>query len=380
MKAVFFLFFCITFLLAQPPWETAITNYIATLEATKWRVSGMTSGQTALRSAWLITALLACAIAAGGVTLVWLVGVVTANESIRRVAKAEGAQTLATLLLVGILFVYDVGGVIFIEAMMNATELFIYRAAYGEAQATGANIYGGPYTPAYLFLKAMAECAENEYMKLYEESKSIQSPANMRMEVTGGTFKIDVGGIVALFLWPGIFHYEYLASEFAWLAFLVYLQINLLRFIETAGLVLFLPVGIALRAFPPTRGAGAVLIAISIGFYFVYPTVYALLALAAPEKIGECAARPKARVTVVQRRCPLGNAVVAQAVQEAVGPKTPEAEKKFSESFKSSGDLRYAVVGYFVISLGATFIFIRSISGILGADISEIGRSMMRLL
>jgi len=35
---------------------------------------------------------------------------------------------------------------------------------------------------------------------------------------------------------------------------------------------------------------------------------------------------------------------------------------------------------YMIISLGAAFLFIRSISPLLGADISEIGRSMFKML
>jgi hypothetical protein len=45
-----------------------------------------------------------------------------------------------------------------------------------------------------------------------------------------------------------------------------------------------------------------------------------------------------------------------------------------------AGQLRYLAYMYLLISLGTTFIFIRSISGMLGADISEMGRSMMKLV
>lgn len=50
-----------------------------------------------------------------------------------------------------------------------------------------------------------------------------------------------------------------------------FVHVWMLCFIKTKMLALFLPVGLFLRAFRPTVRAGDVLIAIVIGFYFVYP-------------------------------------------------------------------------------------------------------------
>lgn len=56
-----------------------------------------------------------------------------------------------------------------------------------------------------------------------------------------------------------------------------YVMVHSLNFIKFyAGF--FFSIGVALRAFPPTRGAGAYVMAISFGLYFVFPLSYILIA------------------------------------------------------------------------------------------------------
>jgi len=50
----------------------------------------------------------------------------------------------------------------------------------------------------------------------------------------------------------------------------------LANYVEYWFLPLFLPIGIILRAIPFTRGAGGLIIALVIGFYFIFPMVYML--------------------------------------------------------------------------------------------------------
>lgn len=51
-------------------------------------------------------------------------------------------------------------------------------------------------------------------------------------------------------------------------------QIFLLSYIQANMLPLFLPLGLVLRSFPPTRGMGALFMSLAIGFYFVFPFVF----------------------------------------------------------------------------------------------------------
>jgi len=59
--------------------------------------------------------------------------------------------------------------------------------------------------------------------------------------------------------------------------YIYYLLIHIFSFVKYyAGF--FFSIGVALRAFPPTRGAGAYLMAVSFGLYFVFPLAYILMA------------------------------------------------------------------------------------------------------
>jgi hypothetical protein len=70
------------------------------------------------------------------------------------------------------------------------------------------------------------------------------------------------------------------------ITFLLYtasVQKHLLFFAQQVALAIFLPLGIVLRTFPLTRGAGNLFIALSIGAYFIFPLSYSMvMILAAP--------------------------------------------------------------------------------------------------
>ncbi len=57
-------------------------------------------------------------------------------------------------------------------------------------------------------------------------------------------------------------------------------QITLLNIIDAVMVPFFLPAGLVLRFFPPTREAGAFLIALSFGFQIVFPTAYVINGMA----------------------------------------------------------------------------------------------------
>jgi hypothetical protein len=63
----------------------------------------------------------------------------------------------------------------------------------------------------------------------------------------------------------------------------VSVQIGLLYFADATMQYFFLPAGLVLRFFPPTRDAGAFLIALAFGFQIVFPTLYMVNKLAYDE-------------------------------------------------------------------------------------------------
>jgi len=65
--------------------------------------------------------------------------------------------------------------------------------------------------------------------------------------------------------------------------FIYYLFIHVMRFMKATALTVFIPLGIILRQFPPTRGSGAFVLAFAIGFYLVFPFAYILVTNVVPQ-------------------------------------------------------------------------------------------------
>jgi hypothetical protein len=66
-------------------------------------------------------------------------------------------------------------------------------------------------------------------------------------------------------------------SSLTFFDFIYYFLIHTLNFIKNfAGF--FFSVGVVLRSLPPTRGAGAYIMALSFGLYFIFPLSYLMIA------------------------------------------------------------------------------------------------------
>ena len=65
-------------------------------------------------------------------------------------------------------------------------------------------------------------------------------------------------------------------NTFMFIYLMYFVSLKLLLFFKYIYPI-FIMIGVPLRAFEPTRSAGAYLIAVGLGFYFVYPAIYLLL-------------------------------------------------------------------------------------------------------
>ncbi|MCD6227520.1 hypothetical protein J7J90_03440 [Candidatus Micrarchaeota archaeon] len=66
---------------------------------------------------------------------------------------------------------------------------------------------------------------------------------------------------------------HYVGTKVLGLLIPLHAEFVLMRYIAQNMLAVFLPLGIVLRCFPPTRGPAGLLIAMSIGLYFVFPAL-----------------------------------------------------------------------------------------------------------
>ncbi|MEW5996198.1 MAG: hypothetical protein AB1657_01230 [Candidatus Micrarchaeota archaeon] len=159
-------------------------------------------------------------------------------------------------------------------------------------------------------------------------------------------------------------------------AFLFLVFLHILKFISAFALPVFFPAGILLRAFPPTRGAGAYVLAFVAGFYFVFPAAY-LLAV---------------NLSMNPFYCGVPEPPAAPGMCNINSPGQPEkvflwANKVQQEAMSDFEQLRNAVAGVMVnllclpfIAMVITMSFILSSTNLFGANLPEVGRGFVKLI
>ena len=180
--------------------------------------------------------------------------------------------------------------------------------------------------------------------------------------------------------------FKYGAELIANLLFLQYFLIELVRF---SGYIatFMLPTGIAMRAFPGTRGMGAMFISISLGFLFVFPLSYLMLMYVSgitPSQVQESGLetvpgyeelREVADVTCldVSTIGTYKDVVFYLYQQGKIDSLLDALSGRLEEYF-------LVVFAYPAAALTITYTFIRSFGMMLGAELGEIGKGLIKLL
>jgi len=347
---------------------------------------------------WFKIAMAAVMIAISASGILFGIGYAFNLNQVKQVGRGELLQGFASLVLVLFLFgvleteqgligtIETSSGVISGGLATAAPEKFgLTPEAYRNIIAIGGTVQIDPFDVSYAFLKRLVDCMKDNYDNTLGNSKwqevfantrlklAINRPPNINWAVPTELFKLISG------VFSGVQRSEFLADELTWTTVLLYTQLALLKFIETSMFTVFLPIGIILRSFPPTRGAGAVLTAISIGLYVVFPMTYLILYIGTPDSLGSCNVGIPVAMLDVPATCPISPSSVTTTTAAAAS-KSVEAESNLIRIQTISTEARYLAWLYLLISLSIMFIFVRSAAGILGADISEIGRSMFRMI
>jgi len=341
-------------------------------------------------SPWFAISMLAVMTAILVTSFIFMFGYLLNSDQMKRIGKAELAQAVASLILIAMLFGTELFEESLISMMEKQTGVFTASVFSPEEsmvrQAMHQTMTINPFDVSLAFLRKLNGCVQTAYLRNYDMSVIYQYLANLQLNVE---IKLPIVGAIEtpaspLSLSPSIgkklSETEYLSDELTWLSIFVYMQMSIMKFAQTSMFTIFLPIGIILRSFPPTRGAGAVMVAVSIGMYMVYPFVYTVLVSSAPKTISGCDITVGTGAsTQIQKACPIAPGGATATIEQAqTAAATLEVNMPKIKSGASS--MLYLVWVYMLISLGSAFLFTRTISPILGADISEIGRSMFKML
>ncbi|MGV8176831.1 MAG: hypothetical protein ACP5NX_03460 [Candidatus Bilamarchaeaceae archaeon] len=156
-----------------------------------------------------------------------------------------------------------------------------------------------------------------------------------------------------------------------------YVMLYVLSFVSATAQTLFIPLGIILRSFPPTRGAGAYVIALALGMYFIFPMAFMLGVAISPSP----ACVSPGDMPWVPSSC--SNADASAAFQAKAWL---EGNRNSISSFLDEVDLDFLknLSGTFclvpLLAMTVVLSFVLSMTGLLGGNIPEVGRGLVKLI
>lgn len=318
--------------------------------------------------------MIATAVALASLTLTILLDMAARAFGLQQLSlwvKSEYAQVAVSFLIIA-----------FAAAMASAGTSMLKEVTAEVASAAGNNALtqiaaesADPFAIAKSYiLDPLIACQKNAYfvimgLNMFFEPVSTLSFEILSVEALGGGFAF--GGFTSLF--------HYLDNGIVYLAIFNYVQYYLLTFCQYTMLPVFLPIGLVLRAFPVTRGAGGLITAFALGFAFVYPMTYVLIIALMSNIDAPCAQVTALAPKITADPC-FNNRGAVQEIVFELGGKTGETNK-FSDSAIGLLSIMYMQAFFYpLIALIVTFTFIRQTGSLFGADLAEIGRGIIKII
>ncbi|MEM4389378.1 MAG: hypothetical protein QXG98_01830 [Candidatus Micrarchaeia archaeon] len=346
-----------------------------------WETSAADVYKTFGGYGWLEVAMLALLTAFLSVALAYMLAIGFNLPNLRRWAKAEFYQAAASAMLVALVFTFVEGTDLLtgeslkysagIQLLQKNTELFA-----GDIVAPGQRGRVRPFNVVYAHVTNMINCAREKYLNALGETQWREWLT--QIVITLSIYKIDLVIPFQLLLWPlytNIVENHVLANSLVWTLMALYFQQSFLQWVETSMLTVFFPLGIILRILPITRGAGAVLIAISLGLYIVYPLLFILIATAVTPPSG-CA---RTEITLEQppEICVSDPSSFVQFLKAAA-----QSRGTLYSGQEASMMAQLTMYAFFypLVMILIVVIFVRTASSFLGAEITEVGRGLFRLI
>ncbi len=218
---------------------------------------------------WETFAILAALISVFASVLLLMFSKIFQFPQFQQVAKVEIVYAASTVFLVLVIIGVVKGG----ENMLVGIASEMFSASYGVPLPGTLVTAGGQDATLIditkLYMEPAITCSRKIINMLYAISIPSEAIASVYLEIfmsehaSGFGFKILVERI----------NNATQALQFFVLSY--YVIVHILNFINHYALF-FVGVGVVLRAFPPTRGAGAYIIAFAIGMYLVFPMTYIL--------------------------------------------------------------------------------------------------------
>jgi hypothetical protein len=341
-----------------------------------WNTTAADLGQSiSVAPGWVVFALTAVLMHFLLLSVLYMASKVISSQDLYRWVKSELAQAAASAMLVAFLFAVVGGQSYGVAFLQNQTELIAGNVLMpGAAGAGNIEVRADPFIASYAFLRNMADCVRIKYMDEFKSNRRVERALSMSISLMVAGFVIPLDFQILLFsLYQQMVLSHYLANNYTWLALALYFQINFLKWVETSMFTVYLPIGVVLRIFPWTRGAGGLLIALAIGLYIIYPLMFVIMIANSGSAPEGCQPVP---VTVEQNLCTTDPASFVDLIEAG------KAQASLNSGTLGGPASTMVVFGYFypITVLVVVFAFVRAIAPFLGADIAEMGRGLFRMI
>jgi len=340
---------------------------------------------------WETISLAAAAISVIGAAMMIMFSRLFGLRNLEQVAKAELTFAGSTVLIViMVLTLVEVG-----EPMLASGSRSLARCLYLESFGIiceGPEDFGMPFAEntlidwMKLYMKTPADCVQRFMTLLYTLSIPVEAMASLYMEIF---MSEHASGFGVKWIAERITNTTQSLSFYTYIYFLLGYIFDFIRYY--AGF--FFSIGVALRSFPPTRGAGAYLMAMSFGLYFVFPLAYITIAtLSLPHAASAIVVGGTGPSGAFEYTC------VLPAPAEVNGCEGPSVARAFELSDKINArrddlqdllDVRIndftkhlvsAICIFPMVAFVILLTFVLNTTNLFGGNIPEIGRGLVKLI
>jgi hypothetical protein len=316
--------------------------------------------------------------------LLYMVSKIFSVPTLDKKIKEEFFQLGATFMLLLIMVSMEVTEGLFLGTNKHIEDLMSSMSGY---YIVGEDTFPvNPFNIVYVYLISSMDCLKEDFTDSANKVSEKETWLYFTVSATvlSAPVPIPIRTImVGLGVWDDILNHYVKAEENMWLAIAGYFQINLLQWIESSMFGIYLPLGILLRSIPFTRGGGAGIMAIAITSYFFYPFFLALFYFNGPQLPSSCNVEMRVEPDEVpdeQKKCPLDPTAVLSLIEgddesnADTGPSIPVLD------VSGMNRIRLYTFYYPFLALLICLIIVRSIAQILGGNIADIGRGMVRVI
>ena len=288
-------------------------------------------------------------------------------------SKSEYAQVAVTFLIIFFAAALQTAGA---AALAKVTQSVAAASTNADLLASIPGTNNDPVMISKEYIGRLVDCEVNIYRIVYWRNLWVEPVSRLSFDVIGSE---PVAGNYALSGYTSLFHY--IMNNVVYLVLYHYIQYNALLFSQYTMLGVFLPLGLVLRSFAPTRGAGGFVTAFALGFAFVFPMSYVIIVALMPNTSNVCHDLSSQTDPILGMANPCFNSLgkVMTAFFEVKG--LLSTMFALVTSLQSTLNMLYLqALFYPLASLIITFSFIRQMGNLLGADLAEIGRGLIKII